>query len=420
MTADISPPTSAAAASYGPATLVPRINVHAFASTAQSEEALRSAFADRRLARAHASVQGGGIAAAVTFFESQPSPNLLIVESADPRDSMLAGLGSLAEVCQPETKVVVIGHVNDVILYRELIRQGVSEYVVAPVSPLSLIEAVVGLYRNEKSTAVGRVIAFAGAKGGTGSSTMAHNCAWEFARAAGTETTIVDLDIAYGTAALDFNLDASGGILEALSQPARVDQLLLERLLVKLTDKLSLLGGPGGVDRDFAIEPHAIETVLTLLRASMPMVVLDIPSVWAPWVRFALLNADHVVLTAEPELASLRNTRALLDVLKAARPNDPPPSVVLNRVGVPKRPEIAAADFRKAIGVDLAATIPFEPQSFGAALNNGKMVLDLAPRSKASEALRTLAGGMSADRAAPKPAAPPRSILAKFRKLGKS
>jgi pilus assembly protein CpaE len=361
-------------------------------------EIIRTAFADRRMARAHGTVAAGGIPAAVLLYQTQSTPNLLMVESSSPREELLASLTSLAEVCQPDTKVVILGHANDVVLYRELMRQGISEYVVAPFAPLQIVEAVASLYRNERAGPVGRVIAFVGAKGGTGSSTIAHNCAWEFARTTDVETTIIDLDLAFGTAALNFNVDASGGIMEAIAQPDRVDGLLLDRLLVPLGEKLSLLGGSGGVETDFLIEAHVIETILVAMRTSVPAIIVDVPNAWAPWVKFTLLHADQIIVTAEPELASLRNAKALVDMLKTARPNDPPPGVILNKVGVTKRPEISAADFGKAVGVDVVATIPFDPPNFGAALNNGRVLLDMAPRSKPADAIRKLARTLAGDK----------------------
>lgn len=401
-----------------PVVLIPRINIQAFCETPQTTAAAEAAFADRRMARAHGSVMGGGIPAAVRLFQTQSTPNLLLVETTASHDVLLANLGALAEVCQPDTKVVVVGQLNDVVLYRELIRQGVSEYLVAPISPLHLVEAVAALYRSEKAAPVGRVMAYVGAKGGAGSSTIAHNCAWEMSRTTDVETTIIDLDLAFGTAALDFNLDSTGGLLEALAQPDRIDTLLLDRLLVKLGDRLNLLAGPGGVDREISIEPHAVETILTAMRSSVPLIVVDVPNLWAPWVKFTLLHADQIVITAEPELASLRNARAMVEMLKGSRPNDAPPTIVLNQVNVPKRPEINATDFRKAIGVEVAVSVPFDPQNFGAALNNGKMLLEMSPRSRAAEALRKLAHSQSGEKA-PRPTVPARSFLDKLKELGK-
>ena len=367
--------------------LVPRINIHAFCDNQQTAETMQSAAVDRRMSRAHVTIQLGGIMAAAQVYQTQATPNVLLVESHGSRDVILSELAQLAQVCQPDTKVIVVGHLNDVILYRELIRQGVSEYLVAPLHQLQIIETIANLYHDPKSSPVGKVIAFVGAKGGVGSSTIAHNVAWQISNRFGTETVITDLDLAFGTAGLNFNQDSSGGMIDALGQPERVDSTLIDRLLTKLGDKLSLLSGPGGVDRDFNIEAHAVETILGAVRGSVPCVVVDVPNMWAPWIKYTLIHADQVVITATPELASLRNAKNLIDMLKQARPNDQPPKIILNQVGVAKRPEIPAADFGKAIGVDVSCIIPYDAQTFGTAQGNGQMIFEVAAKSKAAEAL---------------------------------
>jgi pilus assembly protein CpaE len=368
-------------------TLIPRINIHVFCDNQQTAEAMQMAASDRRMARAHTTLQMGGIMAAAQVYQSQATPNVLLVESHGSRDVILSELAALAEVCQPDTKVIVIGHLNDVVLYRELIRQGVSEYLVAPLHQLQVIETISNLYQNPKSAPLGKVIAFVGSKGGVGSSTIAHNTAWMMSKRFDTETVITDLDLAFGTAGLNFNQDVSNGIVDALGQPDRLDATLIERLLTKLGDKLSLLSGPGGVDREVNIEAHAIETILNAMRTSVPCIIVDVPNMWAPWIKYTLMHADQVVITATPELASLRNTKNFVDLLKAARPNDLPPKLILNQVGVPKRPEIPAADFGKAVGVDVSCVIPYDAQTFGTAQSNGQMLLEVSAKTKAAEAL---------------------------------
>ena len=322
-------PAQAQAATFGGdqslVALVPRINIHAFCDNQQTAETMQLAAGDRRMARAHTTIQLGGIMAAAQVFQAQATPNVLLVESHGSRDVILSELAELAQVCQPDTKVVVIGHLNDVVLYRELIRQGVSEYLVAPLHQMQVIETIAGLFQNPKSAPLGKVIAFVGAKGGVGSSTIAHNTAWMMSKRYATETVITDLDLAFGTAGLNFNQDVSNGIYDALGQPDRLDATLIERLLTKLGDKLSLLSGPGGVDREFTIEAHAIETILNAMRTSIPCIVVDVPNMWAPWIKYTLLHADQVVVTATPDLASLRNTKNIIDLMKLSRPNDLPP-----------------------------------------------------------------------------------------------
>ncbi len=394
-----------------PVALVPRINIHVFADNQQTAEMVQVASVDRRMARAHVTIQLGGIDGAVQVFSGQPTPSLLIVETHGGRDQVLGELMKLAEVCQPDTKVVVIGHVNDVILYRELMRQGISEYLVAPINPLVLIETIAGLYTDPKSAPLGRIIAFVGCKGGVGSSTIAHNVAWQLSQKHSIETVITDLDLAFGTASLNFNHEAGGGIFEALSQPDRVDATLIDRLMTKLGDKLNLLNSVSGVERDFNIEAHAVETVLNTVRQSSPMIVVDVPNMWAPWIKYTLLNADEVIVTATPELPSLRNAKSLIDLLRSQRPNDKLPRLILNQVGVPKRPEIPATEFAKALGMVPSAIIPYDPQSFGTAQGNGQMLHEVAPKSKAAEAMQNLAQEFAGN---PKTAKPVKQGLGGF------
>ena len=370
---------------------IPRVNIQAFCDDQRTAEAMQAAATDRRMTRAHVSIQLGGIKAAAQLYQSNATPDVLLVETKGARDVIVSQLMELAAVCQPDTKVIVIGHVNDVTLYRELIKQGVSEYMVAPLHQLQIIETIAGLYSDPRAAPVGKVIAFIGAKGGVGSSTIAHNVAWLMANRYATETVIVDFDLAYGTAGLNFNQESTSGMLDAIAQPERLDATLIDRLLTKLGDKLSLLSGPGGVDRDIVIETRAVEAILAAVRSSIPNVVLDLPNLWTPWVKFALLQADKVVITATPDLASLRNTKNFFDMLKQSRPNDALPLIVLNQFGVPKRPEIPADEFGKAIGTEIACVIPLDPFTFGTAQSNGQMLFEIAAKSKAADALTRLA-----------------------------
>ncbi len=140
-----------------------------------------------------------------------------------------------------------------------------------------------------------------------------------------------------------------------------------------------------------SIEAHAVESVMNVVRQAAPVIVVDVPNAWAPWVKHTLMNADEIIITATLELPSLRNAKNIIDLLKAGRPNDSQPMLVLNQVGVPKRPEIPAADFAKALGIEPAAIIPYDPQSFGVAQGNGQMLFEIAPKSKAVEVIGSLA-----------------------------
>ncbi|RME95930.1 MAG: CtpF protein [Alphaproteobacteria bacterium] len=370
---------------------IPRINIQAFCENPATAQILQNASQDRRLSKAHVTVQMGGIDAAVAFYRNAPTPNLIIVESLHRPEPMLADLNRLAEVCDPATKVIVIGHVNDVFLYRELIHNGVSEYLVMPFGVAQVMECISSLYTDPEAEPLGQVIAFIGAKGGAGSSTVCHNVAWAISEAIESDVVIADFDLPFGTAGLDFNQDPVQGIADALSAPERVDDVLLDRLLSRCSDHLSLFAAPGTLDRAYDLTSGACDTVIEVLRRNVPYIAVDLPHLWTDWARQVATEADQIVITASPDLASLRNTKNLIEKLSAARPNDNPPYLVLNQVGVAKRPEISVKDFSSALEAEVRFVIEFDAQLFGTAANNGQMIEEVSAKSKAAEKFRELA-----------------------------
>jgi len=369
----------------------PRVSVQAFCETVETAAAVQAAGEDRRLAKAHLKIQMGGITAAVEAYSGSSTPNVIVIETESRNNDILTGLDQLAEVCDAGTRVVVIGRANDVLLYRELTRRGVSEYLIAPVGTLDVVRAICGLFSAPDAKPVGRVIAVTGAKGGVGASTIAHNIAWSIARDLKLDTVIADLDLAFGTAGLDFNQDPPQGIADAVFAQDRIDTNFVDRLLSKCSDHLSLLAAPATLERTYEFAAEAFDSILDALRATVPFIVLDVPHQWMGWSRRTLLAADDILIVAAPDLANLRNAKNLLDLLKAARPNDRRPFYCLNNVGVPKRPEISTADFAKALDDQPIATIPFEPAVFGAAANNGQMLSELSASHRSAESFRQLA-----------------------------
>lgn len=370
----------------------PRISIQAFCDTVETAAAVQAAGEDRRLAKAHLKLQMGGVTAAVEAYHSSPTPNVVVLEAETRGHDILAGLDQLAEVCDAGTRVVVVGRVNDVVLYRELVRRGVSEYLIAPVTTIDVVRSICGLFAPTTDTKpLGRIIAVVGAKGGVGASTIAHNVAWAIAGDVGMDSVVTDLDLAFGTAGLDYNQDPPQGIADAVFSPDRIDTNFIDRLLSKCTDHLSLLAAPATLERVYDFASESFEAILDSLRSSIPCVVLDVPHQWTGWTRRTLISADDILIVAAPDLANLRNTKNLVDLLRSARPNDRRPHYCLNQVGVPKRPEIKLADFAKALDDDPIASIGFDPQLFGTAANNGQMIAEISASHKTAESFRQIA-----------------------------
>jgi pilus assembly protein CpaE len=304
---------------------------------------------------------------------------------------LLAGLRQLSEYCDPSTKVVVIGHYNDVGLYRELIRTGISEYVVAPISMADIVSVISSIFVDPEAEPIGRSIAFIGAKGGVGSSTIAHNVAWAMSNLFASEVVVADLDLAFGTANINFDQDPAQGIADAVFSPERIDEVYLDRLLAQCAERLSLLAAPSTLDRVYDFDIDAFAQIIDTAQRSAPLLVLDVPHVWTGWAKNTLMKADEIVITVTPELANLRNAKNLVDMLKKIRPNDVPPKLIVNQAGVPKRPEISIADFAEPLGVTPMAVIPFEPLLFGNASNNGRMLGEMDAKNPVVASINDIA-----------------------------
>jgi pilus assembly protein CpaE len=220
-------------------------------------------------------------------------------------------------------------------------------------------------------------------------------------------TVIVDFDLAFGTAGLDFNQDPLQGVADALSQPDRLDSVLMDRMMARCTDRLSLFAAPANLDHDYEITPELFEDVAGKIRAAAPFVVLDLPHAWTSWKRKVLMTSDDLVIVATPDLASLRNAKNIVDLVRQSRPNDQAPRLVLNQVGVPGRPEIPVKAFGEALGMDPSLVLPFDPKLFGQAANNGQMLAEVNARSRSAEGVEHLARLISRR----EPAAPAKTSL---------
>lgn len=374
---------------------IPRISIQAFCETDTVANSMQAFAADRRLSRAHVKSHMGGIRAAIEFYGSAPTPNVIVVESALEGDALVSELNMLANVCDADTRVVVVGARNDVELYRRLIRFGVSEYMVAPFATMDMINTIGEMFVAPDAEPLGRSIAFIGAKGGSGSSTIAQNVAWSISELFQNEVIIGDFDLAGGTVGLNFNQDPAQGIAEALLSNEKLDETYLDRILAKCTDHLNLLTAPATLDRTYDFSSDVVDRLAEVAQKSVPYFVSDLPNQWTSWTEKLLTTADEVVITTTPDLAGLRNAKNLYDRLSANRKSDPKPHLVLNYVGRSKDTEIKVGAFEDALETEFAMVLQFEPSLFGTAMNNGQMIGESNVKSPIVQQFKTMAANLT-------------------------
>ena len=357
----------------------------------ESHSAVAAGLSDRKLSRSTVDVQTGGIEGAIAYYQENPTPQLLILETRSEGEDVLNELEQLAEVCDAGTNVLLLGSSNDISLYRELMRRGIAEYLVSQVAPRQILEAVTAIFEDPNSPPMGRSIAFMGSRGGSGSSAIAHNVAWILGQEYGEEVSVIDLDITFGTAALSFNVETQQTLDQALADTSRLDDQLLERFLIEYDENVRLLASPSNLNAEERLLTDSLDQLLELVRRRSSFVVLDVPHRWAPWVQQILLDADETVLVGVLDLSSLRDTKNLIDRLRQHRGDTSPVRMVLNHQGAFKKTELSPKDFETATEIKPDMVIPHDPGLFGTAANNGQMVGQVNARHKSVDALRELA-----------------------------
>jgi pilus assembly protein CpaE len=372
------------------ARLIPRITIQAFCEHSQTAQLVEAAIHDRRMSKVALTTHNGGLEAAIETYKSNPTPNLIMVETSLSPEQIPGALERLADVCDATTRLIVLGHTNDVVLYRELIRSGVSEYIVLPTSAQSIVSAIVELFAAEGAAPIGRTVGFISAKGGAGGSTVAHNVGWAISQNLRQDVLILDMDFAFGTAGLNFNQDPPHGLADALTASQKMDSVMLDRLMSKAANHVNLLTAPVMLDRTFDFSERDFEQVIEISQKTTPVVILDIPHAWNSWVRHTIATIDEIIIVAEPDLANLRNAKNLSDTIKALRPTESEPLLVINKIGVPRRPEIAPAEFATSVECKLLGQIPFDAATFGTAANNGQMLAEVSANNRTNEVYRMI------------------------------
>jgi pilus assembly protein CpaE len=324
------------------------------------------------------------------------TPQLLFIEVREQGEELFEALAALAEVCNPDSKVVLLGAANDIPLYKRLMDMGLSEYHCGEVTTEGLIALVEGIFSGDDPSQLGRVVAFIGARGGVGSSALAANTAYGLGQQFKEPVILMDLDLPFGTSALALNLQQRQSVADALAQPGRLDEVLMERFALKYDDHLSVIPAPSLLDGNDDVNLESFGVLVKLVRKMAAFVVIDVPHRWSPWVEALLLDANDVVVTACPDLLNLRDAKNIFDSLAPKRGIEAPVRLVFNRVGQSKKTELTAKDFEEPLKVKPAAAVPYDPGLFGTAVNNGTMIQQAAKGSRAAKEIAKLANAVSA------------------------
>lgn len=387
--------------------MLPRISVDAFVTNKDVSQTIEKAMSDRRATRVEAQIFEGGFQQAIARYSNEQPSDIIVIECLEPSEMLPAQIDALADLCPPSTRLVLVGSDNSVELYRKLLRLGVSDYLVRPINPLGLIEALAGILGEDDNEDRGHVLAFVGARGGAGASTLAQNVAHGLAHKFNATTILIDADVGFGTASLQFDISPARTLDDAIKEGEALDKEMLERLVHWRDRRFGIIAASARPDEAIAPSGEQFRRVVEQARRVARYVVLDVPQGWGPLTSEALTLADTVTLVATPDLVALRNTRTLMQMIKVLRPNDPAPTLILNQKPTRGKFCVTADEFSATLSCPLTAEIPSDPETLSAAQMAGKILLEHAPKSQVANQILDLTAKLalhSVPRAGEKPA----------------
>ena len=327
--------------------------------------------------------------AALRRIRSGSTPRILLIDVGD-STAPIAEVSAARAVGGADLKLVVLGTVNDVSLFRDLLSAGASDYLVKPSTREALTAVLEKTSVGTTPDGLGEVIVFLGSRGGVGATTAAVSCAWLMATEQRERVALVDLDLHFGTVALKLDLDPGSGLCEALEQPSRIDSLFIERAMIKVSDNLRVLAAEASAAQHVAVDAGAVDMLLHELRRKFVRVIVDLPRGVSPMHRVVLAAASQVVVFCEHSLAGLRDTIRLQTLVREQAPQARLRLVEAGATG--ERAPIGRSEFEKGIGKSLDARLSYDPKSASAASNSGQPLPAAAPRSAIVRELRQLTG----------------------------
>jgi pilus assembly protein CpaE len=339
-------------------------------------------------------------------------PDLVIVELAtDIAESPDGRPASVVEALArafPDASVFATGAEVSADVVIEAVRAGAVEFLRRPVQRADLAAALEKLLRHRRGSQpparAGRITSVFSAKGGLGVTTLATNLAICLAERSAGGTVLIDLDTRQSDVATFLNLQYTYSVVDALESLERLDDSLLQGLLVKHASGLHVLPGPTRVDRN-PLPGERIQGALEIIRSHFGHVVLDLRHDFDPGTIAALEASDTILYLTGLTVSALRSGSAGLAALRHLGLNLQRVKVVVMRDGTGE--DVTAKHAQEALGLPIYWRTPSDYATVVSSINNGQPVVTAAPRSKIARNLRELAGGLY------RPASPSRPGVAR-------
>jgi pilus assembly protein CpaE len=299
-------------------------------------------------------------------------PELVIV---DIRGDAATGLSNIERVrmTAPAAAIFAVATSADPDLILQSMRAGANEFFIWPPADDAFHGAIHRMASRRETVQGARPAAqtfvFFGAKGGSGTTTVAVNCGVELARLSKRPTLMIDIKPGLGEVALFLGVRSRYSVVDAIDNLHRLDREFVKELVVKHKSGLEILAGSDNFDRPGASDGTALEELLRLMAKQYDYVVIDAGSQINTCSVAAIYAADRMFLTANPDVPSVRNAQRLLERVRDLGAAGDRVRLLLNRAAEPF--PIPPKQIEAALGHPIHHTFPSDYKTVSTALNSG-------------------------------------------------
>jgi pilus assembly protein CpaE len=300
---------------------------------------------------------------ALAILAAMTTPEIVLIDLSG-EGQPLNAIMELAEVVEQGTVVLTIGDNQTLNFYRTITKgMGIRDYLPKPLTRGAIEQHFLPVISNMADSSAslrgGRSLAIAGTRGGVGTSTIAANLAWYISHEQHRHSLLLDGALSTGTVSLNLDIPSTNGLSQALEMPERVDQLLIERSMIEAGDRLHVLAGLEGLDRNVSFTAESAAIFLQVLRGRYNYVVADAGTRLEPFARALLFNAQQRVVVMDPSMISIRNLSRLM-TLQGGSSQSTRVLLVLNKAGAPGG--LSQSYMEQTMGLRFDAVIPDLPR----------------------------------------------------------
>ena len=357
-----------------------------------------------------------GFAEALAFFgqpEAEAMEFIALALDETDEDNLVLMTEIITQAKSRGIKVILIAEDVTPAALHSLLRQGADEFVPYPLPEGELAQAITRVRKveeeeEEKSSSPklkagtqrdGALIVVHGLAGGTGSTTLAVNLAWELANIDKNDAPsvcLLDLDLQYGSVATFLDLPRKEAVYEMLSDTETLDEEVFGQSLVTFEERLHVLTAPTEMLPLDLITSEDVARILDMACAQFDYVIVDMPSTLVQWSE-AVLNTSHVYFaTLELDMRSAQNTLRFKRALQSEELPLEKLRYVLNRA--PKFTDLNAKSRVKRMAESLSISIDLQLPDGGKPItqanDHGLPLASSAPKSPLRREIMKLAASI--------------------------